>query len=64
MVYKLLDEDGSYQDKTTKERKNLMEAEFAWTPDGLNVGWDAFDSLEEAMEYFNIQPFVTSGEVI
>jgi hypothetical protein len=55
MVYKLFLEDGKYQDKTTKERRNMMEVEIAYTPEGINVGWDEFNSIEEAMEAYNIE---------
>ena len=55
MVYKLFIEDGEYQDKTTKEIRNLLEANIAYTPDGINVGWTEFETLELAMEYFNLE---------
>jgi hypothetical protein len=55
MIYKLFLEDGIYQDKDTKEPRNLMEVEIAYTPEGINVGWDEFDSLEEAMISYNIE---------
>lgn len=55
MVYKLFIEDGEYQDKTTKEIRNLLEAAIAYTPDGINVGWTEFETLELAMEYFNLE---------
>ena len=55
MVYKLFIEDGEYQDKTTKEIRNLLEATIAYTPDGINVGWTEFETLELAMEYFNLE---------
>ena len=55
MVYKLFIEEGEYQDKTTKEIRNLLEANIAYTPDGINVGWTEFETLELAMEYFNLE---------
>lgn len=55
MVYKLFIEEGKYQDKTTKELRNMMEVEIAYTPEGINVGWDEFNSIEEAMEAYNIE---------
>ena len=55
MVYKLFIEDGEYQDKTTKEIRNLLEAEIAYTPDGINVGWAELENLESAMIYFNLE---------
>ena len=32
-----------------------MEVEIAYTPEGINVGWDEFNSLEEAMTHYNIE---------
>jgi len=55
MIYKLFIEDGDYQDIDTKEPRNMMEAEIAYTPDGINIGWDEFNSKDEAMSHYNIQ---------
>jgi hypothetical protein len=55
MIYKLFNEEGVYRDKDTLETKNMMEVEIAYTPDGINVGWDEFDSIEQAMEVYNIE---------
>jgi hypothetical protein len=55
MVYKLFIEDGEYQDIDTKEPRNMMEVEIAYTPDGINIGWDEFNSKDEAMSHYNIQ---------
>jgi hypothetical protein len=55
MIYKLFNEQGLYQDKDTLEPKNMMEVEIAYTPEGINVGWDEFDSIEQAMEAYNIE---------
>ena len=55
MIYKLFLEEGLYQDIDTKEPRNMMEVEIAYTPDGINVGWDEFDSIEEAMVHYNIE---------
>ena len=55
MVYKLFNEEGLYQDKATLEPKNMMEVTIAHTPDGINFGWDEFNSIEEAMEAYNIE---------
>jgi hypothetical protein len=56
MIYKLFLEEGEYVDKTTGEPRNLLEAEIAYTPDGINVGWTELDNLEAAMLYFNLDP--------
>lgn len=55
MVYKLFNEDGDYIDATTKEPRNLLEAEFAMTPDGLNVEWVELENLQAAITYFNLE---------
>jgi hypothetical protein len=55
MIYKLFLEEGLYQDKDTKEPRNMMEANIAYTPEGINVGWDEFNSIEEAMDHYNIE---------
>ena len=55
MIYKLFLEEGLYQDKDTKEPRNIMEVEIAYTPEGINVGWDEFNSIEEAMNHYNIE---------
>jgi hypothetical protein len=55
MIYKLFNEEGLYRDKTTLEPKNMMEVTIAHTPDGINFGWDEFNSIEEAMEAYNIE---------
>jgi hypothetical protein len=55
MVYKLFIEEGLYQDKDTKEPRNLLEGEIAYTPEGINVGWTELNSLEDALQYFNLE---------
>lgn len=55
MVYKLFIEEGLYQDKDTKEPRNLLEANIAYTPEGINVGWTELENLETALEYFNLE---------
>jgi hypothetical protein len=55
MIYKLFLEEGLYRDIDTKEDRNMMEVEIAYTPDGINVGWDEFGSIEEAMTTYNIE---------
>jgi len=55
MIYKLFLEEGKYRDITTHEDRNMMEVEVAYTPDGINVGWDEFNSIEEAMVAYNIE---------
>jgi hypothetical protein len=55
MVYKLFIEEGLYQDKDTKEQRNLLEGEIAYTPEGINVGWTELENLEAALEYFNLE---------
>jgi hypothetical protein len=55
MIYKLFLEEGLYQDKDTKEPRNLMEANIAYTPEGINVGWTELENLETALDYFNLE---------
>lgn len=56
MYYKLFNEDGDFLDKTTKEPKNLLWGETIYSPEGVNPpDWKKFDSLEQAMEHFNIE---------
>ena len=55
MIYKLFIEEGLYQDKDTKEPRNLMEVNIAYTPEGINVGWTELENLETALEYFNLE---------
>jgi len=66
MYYKLFLEEGDFLDKTTEEPRNLLWGPEIWTPEGLNVGWTKFDSLEEAMEHFNLKlkPIEKWGENI
>lgn len=48
MVYKKIkNEEGPYIDKK-KVRYDILEAHEAYTPEGLNVGWDEFESIEVA----------------
>lgn len=54
MVYKKAqNEVGNYID-VQQVRWDILEAHEAWTPQGKNVGWDAFDSLEEAAQAYGL----------
>lgn len=54
MVYKKFeDEQGPYIDIQGK-RWTIMEAHEAYTPEGLNVGWDSFESLEQAIQAYGL----------
>jgi len=55
MIYKCLEEEGNYLDITTDEPRNLLQANIAYTPEGVNVGWTEYDTLEDAMEGFNLK---------
>jgi hypothetical protein len=55
MIYKLFIEDGEYRDRRTKEGRNLVVADIAYTPEGINVGWDEFNSLEDAIYSYDIE---------
>lgn len=48
MVYKKVqNEQGDYKDNK-EVRYTILEAHEAWTPEGINVGWDEFESIEVA----------------
>lgn len=54
MVYKKIqNEEGNYKD-VQNVRWDILEAHEAWTPEGKNVGWDEFESLEEAASYYGL----------
>ena len=55
MVSKLFEEEGDYVCKITGEPRNMMIVEIAYTPDGINVGWDEVEDEEEAMNLYNIE---------
>jgi len=55
MVCKLFIEEGEYLDIKTQEPRNLMCVEIAYTPEGINVGWTEFDSVEECMEAWGLE---------
>lgn len=63
MVYKLLDESCDYIDNSGK-RWNLLEANIAWTPNGVNIGWDTFNNIEEAMEYYSVRYEPLKSDII
>ena len=48
MVYKKIQNaEGSYIDGNNT-RWDILEAHEAYTPEGINVGWDEYDSIEAA----------------
>ena len=54
MVYKKIqNNEGDYID-VQQQRWDILEAHEAWTPEGKNVGWDEFESLEEAVSYYGL----------
>lgn len=54
MVYKKTqNEEGNYID-AQQTRWDILEAHEAWTPEGKNVGWDEFDSLEQAAQAYGL----------
>jgi hypothetical protein len=56
MICKLFLEEGDYLDITTQEPRNMVCGEVVYTPSGLEEDWiDGFDTIEDAMEYFNIE---------
>ena len=64
MVYKKIQNDyGDYKDKKNV-RYDVLEAHEAWTPEGKNVGWDEFTSLEAAANAYGLRydPLPEVGE--
>lgn len=64
MVYKkVANEQGSYIDRDNT-RWDILEANEAYTPEGLNVGWDEYDSIEAAAIAYGLtyDPFSEEGE--
>ena len=54
MVSKLFIEEGDYICNETNEPRNIMLVEIAYTPEGINVGWDEVADEEEAMTLYNV----------
>lgn len=55
MVSKLFEEEGDYICLETGESRNIMIVEIAYTPDGINVGWDEVADEEEAMALYKVE---------
>ena len=54
MVYKKIqNEEGQYID-AQQVRWDILEAHEAYTPEGLNVGWDEYESLEAAATAYGL----------
>ena len=54
MVYrKIQNEQGDYKD-SQDVRWDILEAHEAWTPQGKNVGWDEYPSLEVALQAYGL----------
>lgn len=54
MVYKKIQhEEGNYKDEQNV-RFIVLEAHEAWTPEGLNVGWDEYPNLDEALKAYGL----------
>ena len=55
MVYKKIqNEQGNYIDEQGT-RWDVLEANEAWTPQGLNVGWDSFQNIEGALKTYGLE---------
>ena len=62
MVYKKFkDEEGNYID-AQQVRWTIMEAHEAWTPEGLNVGWDEYFSEQVAAKAYGLTYSPLGGE--
>jgi hypothetical protein len=55
MVCKIFNENGDYIVSSTGERVNLLCGPQADTPEGLNVGWTQFNSVEEACQEWGLE---------
>ena len=54
MVYKKnANEQGDYKD-VNEVRYDVLEAHEAWTPQGLNVGWDEYEDMVHALEAYGL----------
>lgn len=54
MVYKKIQsEEGNYIDKNGLHY-NVLEADEAWTPQGLNAGWDEYNNIEAALQSYGL----------
>ena len=54
MVYKKIQhEKGDYKDQQ-EVRFNVLEAHEAYTPQGLNVGWDEYPDMNTALEAYGL----------
>lgn len=54
MVYKKIqNEKGDYKD-ANEVRFDVLEAHEAHTPEGLNVGWDEFESMDAALTAYGL----------
>lgn len=54
MVYKKIqNEEGPYIDNK-QVRYDILEAHEAYTPEGLNVGWDEFENIEVAAKAYGL----------
>lgn len=58
MKCKLFLEEGDYLDKTTLEPRNLLCAERVDTPIGEEHTWLEFDTIEDAINYYNLEEIV------
>lgn len=61
MVYKVFEEEGDFIRLSDNKRVNILFAEEAHTPQGLNVGWTHFEhivtlSIEDSIQGFLYDP--------
>lgn len=55
MVYRLYKEFGEYIDIESGDDRNLLYFEEVCTKDGINVGWDSFNTLNDAENFYGIR---------
>lgn len=61
MLYRYLNEDGPYKDKTTGEKRNLISANAIACSSEEQEQWEEFKTEDLAMEYFNIEKVGTEN---
>ena len=54
MVYKKIADEMGDQKDVNEVRYDVLEAHEAWTPQGLNVGWDEYEDMAHALEAYGL----------
>lgn len=54
MVYKKIQNDNGIYVDQNNVHYDVLEAHEAWTPQGLNVGWDEHENIESALQSYGL----------